>query len=55
MTTSRFSVGAQRKAESIGAVLMDGEQIAQLILEAGAGVEAESNRTTILNVPSLYA
>lgn len=36
-TTSEFTKGARNRAQSLGVVLLDGEQLAQLILELGIG------------------
>ncbi|MFZ4281362.1 restriction endonuclease [Streptomyces rhizosphaericola] len=38
MTTSLFTRGAQAKAESAGMITLDGEQMAQLLVELGLGV-----------------
>jgi hypothetical protein len=38
LTTSRFSVGSEAKADALGLLLLDGEQIAQLLIERGYGL-----------------
>jgi Restriction endonuclease len=38
MTTSSFTAGALAKAESVGIVTIDGEQLAQLLLESSFGI-----------------
>ncbi|MFD9252080.1 restriction endonuclease [Streptomyces bottropensis] len=38
MTTSLFTRGAQSKAESAGMITLDGEQMAQLVVELGLGI-----------------
>ena len=43
MTTSRFTGGAVNKAAAIGALLLDGEQIAQLLIEEEFALEEEDD------------
>lgn len=38
LTTSRFSAGSEAKADALGVLLLDGEQIAQLLIERDYGL-----------------
>ncbi len=38
LTTSRFSAGSEAKADALGVLLLDGEQIAQLLVERKYGI-----------------
>lgn len=45
LASSRFTSGAENTAKVLGVILMDGEQIAQLLLGASVGVVQESDGT----------
>jgi hypothetical protein len=52
-TTSTFTSGAVTKAQQLGMITLDGEQIAQLLIEAGHGVQRVSDDLWAIDLNSL--
>jgi restriction endonuclease Mrr len=54
-TTSRFTPDALSKAKTLGILALDGEQIAQVLIEAGYGVAEDTHGSWIIDTSVLAA